>query len=315
MVALKSLSLAALAMGLSLGAGGMAGATVFDYTGSLQTFVAPQSGVYDFIVDGAQGGDWRTLFPNSAYDGGAGAEVAGQMMLATGTVLTALVGGVGESGFGPNPLMSGGAGGGGGSFLVVQQTGRAVAVAGGGGGATRGTPGSDANEGYTISTGVAAEGRAGGGGSLTTDGSNYETFPFTDISFGGRSFVNGGAGGAASGNIPIGDGGYGGGGGASQLWAGGGGGYSGGSAGFELEDLQNVAATGGGSFWARNVTDGAVTVGANNGNGSVTIFLDRTLSPAAAVPEPSTWAMFAFGFAGLGLAGLRAKRSKPLPVI
>jgi len=37
-----------------------------------------------------------------------------------------------------------------------------------------------------------------------------------------------------------------------------------------------------------------------------------TVSPIPTVPEPSTWAMMAAGFAGLGLAGLRRKR-KPEP--
>lgn len=39
---------------------------------------------------------------------------------------------------------------------------------------------------------------------------------------------------------------------------------------------------------------------------------DFTVSPISAVPEPSTCAMMAAGFAGLGLAGLRRKR-KPEP--
>jgi hypothetical protein len=41
------------------------------------------------------------------------------------------------------------------------------------------------------------------------------------------------------------------------------------------------------------------------GNGEVTITL---LEEGPAVPEPSTWAMMAAGFAALGLAGLRRRR-------
>ncbi len=49
---------------------------------------------------------------------------------------------------------------------------------------------------------------------------------------------------------------------------------------------------------------------ASGGSGdNIDVILDN-VSIAAVVPEPSTWAMMAIGFAGLGLAGLRASRKK-----
>jgi hypothetical protein len=45
----------------------------------------------------------------------------------------------------------------------------------------------------------------------------------------------------------------------------------------------------------------------NGGNGQVVI-LDIDGAGAPPVPEPSTWAMMAAGFAALGLAGLRRRR-------
>jgi PEP-CTERM motif-containing protein len=56
----------------------------------------------------------------------------------------------------------------------------------------------------------------------------------------------------------------------------------------------------------------AVGAGGNGqglGNGSVTIE-SITGSP---VPEPSTWAMMAIGFVGLGFMGWRAGRERPRP--
>jgi hypothetical protein len=62
-------------------------------------------------------------------------------------------------------------------------------------------------------------------------------------------------------------------------------------------------AGGGGSYLASLVTDRVLTAGMNSEGGSISI----DLIPAA-VPEPSTWALMARGFAGLGLLAHMRKR-------
>ena len=52
--------------------------TLFSYTGSIQDWIAPLSGGYAFIVDGAQGGQ------GSADVGGYGTEVTGTVFLTAG---------------------------------------------------------------------------------------------------------------------------------------------------------------------------------------------------------------------------------------
>jgi hypothetical protein len=83
---------------------------LFSYTGSIVDWTAPTTGIYAFIVDGAQGGQ------GDANYGGYGAEVKGDYSLTAGEELELLVGGGGESG--NNGSVSGG-GGGGGTFVFA----------------------------------------------------------------------------------------------------------------------------------------------------------------------------------------------------
>jgi hypothetical protein len=83
-----------------------ASAQTFNYTGSLQTFVVPTTGVYDITAFGAVGGN------GAGGTGGSGAEIGGLVDLYAGTTLTILVGGIGATN---NRAV----GGGGGSFVAL----------------------------------------------------------------------------------------------------------------------------------------------------------------------------------------------------
>jgi hypothetical protein len=51
-----------------------------------------------------------------------------------------------------------------------------------------------------------------------------------------------------------------------------------------------------------------VEVAGTSGAGSLRLAVDGNVTTLAAVPEPSTWAMFGIGFAGLAAVGLRRRR-------
>jgi hypothetical protein len=93
-------------------AGAEATTIVFNATGSIVSFTAPVTGVYDIDAFGAQGGVNTGVAVNSA---GLGAEAGGQFSLTAGQTLSILVGGQGGNGSG----LDGGGGGGGGSFVSL----------------------------------------------------------------------------------------------------------------------------------------------------------------------------------------------------
>src|SRR4051812_21316559 len=109
--------LGAVATGLALAmvAGGAQAGTVFDYTGSLDTFSVPTTGAYLITVFGAAGGagyqGGKPAHAPTAVAGGLGAEIGGKLKLTAGETLTILVGGQGGSDV--PPVMSAGGGGGG----------------------------------------------------------------------------------------------------------------------------------------------------------------------------------------------------------
>src|SRR5262245_23129581 len=90
----------------------------FTYTGSLATFTVPESGLYQILAFGAQGGDGAGM-------GGRGAEIGGDFSLTAGEILWIAVGGAGDDG----TIVGGG---GGGSFVVGPGT-LPLVIAGGGG--------------------------------------------------------------------------------------------------------------------------------------------------------------------------------------
>jgi hypothetical protein len=58
----------------------------------------------------------------------------------------------------------------------------------------------------------------------------------------------------------------------------------------------------------------SVYLGFTGGSGASWALQDVTNYSVSAVPEPSTWAMLLFGFAGLGFAGYRRAKNR-LPVV
>ena len=81
-------------LGLAI-SGSIAHATPIDfgYTGSLVDFNVPQTGSYQILAFGAQGGD----------SGGRGAQIGGDFNLAAGEILQIAVGGAGMAGGGGRP--------------------------------------------------------------------------------------------------------------------------------------------------------------------------------------------------------------------
>ncbi|MBL0882321.1 MAG: hypothetical protein IBJ16_03050 [Chitinophagaceae bacterium] len=219
--------------------------TVFNYTGSIQTYTVP-AGVTSISIEarGAQGGSSTIAL------GGRGAVMKGDFVVTPGQVIRVLVGQQAPT------IASGsfvGGGGGGGTFVVNQSNNQPLVVAGGGGGAAGqccGVVHGGVNAVVTIngtaginqSGGTGAGGVNGNGGGAATQGQNSGAGGgfFTDGAngaggaTGGKAYVNSGAGGLNAGSN---NGGYGGGGGSHYGAGGGGGGYRG------------VGVAGGGGEW------------------------------------------------------------------
>lgn len=205
--------------------------TVFNYTGSVQTYTVLASGTYQITAAGAQGGSY------GSNQGGYGATVSGWFHLDAGAVIGVISGGAGGAGSG-----YGAGGGGGGSFIFLDinrngapDTGDTLlAAAGGGGGATSvggGNPGnSGVAGGYGLWGGAGGVGPGGGGGY----GGTYAYNGGGGGGWGGAGGTTGGS--ATNGTLGGGGGGYGsaGGGGGAGLGSGGngGGGAQGGIAPF-----------------------------------------------------------------------------------
>ena len=264
-------------------------ASYFNVSDGIQIWTVPVTGSYTITAAGAKGGTGRQGV------GGTGASITGTFSLTQGAKLKMIIG---QSGTG-NPFYNGG--GGGGSFVQnnadLTATGILVIAGGGGGGAynpyatnvnavttnsglagwngsdnvSLNNPASSGNGGSWTST---SGGGGGGGGGFSGDGGGNGLSPCTlDCGVGGKSFLNGGAGGR--GNF---GGGFGG--GASGDWwqktgGGGGGGYSGGSGGYHWG-----GGGGGGSY--NNGTSQTNLPGSNNATGFVTITL--TSSPDTTAP-------------------------------
>ncbi len=209
-------------------------AASFSYSGTVVQFVAPNTGTFDITAVGAAGGPGDSgITANNT--GGLGASVTARFSLTSGQTLDILVGQRGSAGD------SGGGGGGGGTYVVIHG-GAALLVAGGGGGgggdffggsgqsASALTLQSSGGGNGGTSTFDSNNGTGAGGGGLTGNGANGAD-PVFNTPIGGKSYQNGGAGGASSNITVAGYGGFGGGGGGSDVGAGGGGGYTGGNGG------------------------------------------------------------------------------------
>jgi PEP-CTERM motif len=278
-----------------------AGAVVFDFTGSFQTYIVPETGEYEITLAGAQGGSSVDGNP-----GGKGAVVGGEIFLKQNELLGIFVGGEGYSAFGYA------GGGGGGTFLGNKN--KVFFIAGGGGGGGYGDRSiADGRPGRAQRSGSDGRGGAGGvGGSGGYGGEGGQDA--TGFNGGGGSGLNGaggdgyagkhgqyGAGGYAYyGGFP--GGGFGGGGGAGYNGGGGGGGFSGGGGGTGGNKAGGGGGGGGGSFIIGRATDTFGFTGANSGDGYASIVM---------VPEPSTWAMILAGFSAMGaLLARRARAAK-----
>jgi MYXO-CTERM domain-containing protein len=280
-----------------------AAALTFSYTGNIVSWTVPDSGTYEIIAVGAQGGAGTI---GQSFAGGLGALIGGYFELSSGMTLSIAVGGIGGSG-------TGSGGGGGGSF-VVGPLNAPIVIAGGGGGirAEAGQNGWNANTGQAGLSGSGASPTGGGvitatiglGGSAGTpiwgsSGGGFGSNGANDGSLGtgGASWANGLAGGLNIGcpDFPGGGGGFGGGGAGAGCngGGGGGGGYSGGQGGW--------IAGGGGSFNADTLT-GWAQASMGTGNGLVTI----NLVEEVATPEPASATIALLGL--FGLAALRRRR-------
>jgi len=274
---------------------GAARADVFSYTGQVETWVVPLTGVYQVTFNGAAGGNLdQILFPGER---GWGAMIGGDIRLDGGTQLTVVVGGQGAPGGGDR-----GGGGGGGSWLIDGS--RLIGVAGGGGGDTfQGIPGGDGKIDSLVAGGVLGQGSSGAG--WLSDGpgetprpTNIQPYASLPYGTGGKSrpsFAGGDTIAILSqdfggGTFVFHTGGFGGGGGADYSFGGGGGGYTGGA-----------MRGGGGSYLDSAFTDIFGQSGANSGAGLIEINL------ISAAPEPETWLLM---IAGLGLTGAALRRHR-----
>ena len=296
--------------------GSSAQAITFAYSGHLDSYVAPTTGLYRLTAWGARGGD-RTKGSHPQFDG-SGIGLTGKFHLTQGETLVLAVGSVGA--FSQDGIGFGG--GGGGSFIIGPGS-QPLLIAGGGGGGNGRLGDRGGNAVATTSGAAGLNGRAhggiaglgaeephnggGGGGGFLSDGVNI--VPFTPIC-GGSGFPSL-AGGQCG--YPSGAGGFGGGGAGEGYFAtvpftggGGGGGYSGGGGGGGAQFIVGggwqifPGSGGGGGGGSFNGGLNPAVLGYNNDYGWISI------DPTSA-PEPAAWALM---LAGFGLVGERLRRRR-----
>lgn len=261
-------------------------------TGGIQSFTVPSAGSYKIEAYGAAGG---TQLYSPGYPGGLGAYMSGVFSFSAGTVLKILVGQKGNDtqGF---PVDNAAPGGGGGTFVYFNASDPLPLMAAGGGGgggrdqgllsattASNGNPALVGGAGGTSGNGGQSNYGgssywAGAGAGWLTDGtggnnsSTYSYFAGSSGAYGGRTPLNGGAGGLRwnDGTDEGGDGGFGGGGGggSDNMGTGGGGGFSGGGGG-RSGASGNPTGGGGGSY--NGGTSQVNTASVNPGHGKVII--------------------------------------------
>jgi hypothetical protein len=300
-------------------------AETLSFTGAFVEYTIPVAGEYEILAFGAQGGN----IPGGGPTGGKGAEIRGDFKFSAGYQLRIAVGGAGANGYDS-------AGGGGGSFVIALANNHPLIIAGGGGGAGAGEfrpgqygyggrTGGDGSDGFGTSIHRGVGGSSGGGGTGGGEGGGGGGAGFAGSGSAGVGGSGGGGGGSlldlegGAGARKGGKGGFGagGGGGASDNGSGsyggggGGGGYSGGGGGqgaYYDGRLFEYGGGGGGGGSFDGGTKPLLAPGFRVGDGEVDI--TEIAGAGAPVPEPSTWAMMATGFAALGLAALSLRRRK-----
>lgn len=280
----------------------------FVATGSLQSYIVPQTGYYLLEASGAQGGA-------GGGPGGKGARLRGTFYLEQYDVLHILVGKQGTPGDTPHEPAGGG---GGGTFiwkspLPTPLPKKPLLAAGGGGGGA----GGDGLVCIDGGDGAAPGGRNGHGGESDLDNLHYSggggsgwlsggDIGSTPTLCGGGTLWHGGAGAQYLHNTG-GSGGFGGGGGGAFLGcgSGGGGGFSGGGGG----TLAGPHAGGGGSYNAGAFQQNLP--GIHVGHGCVTI-LAIPAPTGAPLPgqTPRSAHPFALASDDSGLATAEASRSE-----
>ena len=223
--------------------------------GDIQDWEVPETGDYLIAAFGARGGG-----NYNSQVGGAGAKMSGFFSLVQGEDLKVLVGQQGTPGV--NVTYNRGGGGGGGSFVWKDDIDKTLLLAaGGGGGCAYDANGNDATIVAAPSGGSGGDGEGGlGAGVNGSGGAGWNSNGVNgSYSEGGKTPLNGGAGGRGryTTNTDA-YGGFGGGGGGAN-GGGGGGGYSGGGG----------SAHGAGSY--NGGTDQSNEAGATFGEGSVEI--------------------------------------------
>lgn len=265
-------------------------ADTFDFTGSLQSYVVPVTGLYQITAFGAQGGvGFGNFIPDGGGHPGLGAEVGGLVQLAVGDVLTILVGGQGASaGSGRanyqfpcciDKMVWGGSGGGG-TFIVLNDLVPLLVAGGGGGGGNLALFASPAIEVANGGDGSLPVGETGAGIAEFVAGGGAGQVSGCCASLGGDQFPAGGFGGGYASSGGIGSG--------PQIGTGGAGGGNG-----VGSKPTPYGGAGGLSFIAEYLKKKFGAEGVQQGNGQATVTF---------VPEPATWALMIVGFAGLGFA-------------
>jgi hypothetical protein len=256
-------------------------------TGTIQSWVVPETGNYSIEAWGAQGGS--TPYGQA---GGSGARMFGHFLLTAGETIKILVGQAGTGGLLTQGNNHSGGGGGGGTFVTRtphNTTGSILVIAGGGGGSyyyvstpSYGSGGTTGQSGLAGAGGYSGGTNGGAGASSNSGASSGFSGNGTYSSF---AYINGGLGGLMQtnwGNTNI-HGGFGGGAGAG-LPSGGGGGYSGGGGGAWSTD---GGGGGGGSY--NSGTNQSNTSAVRTGHGQVVItFLNEPPVTAVTAPADNT---------------------------